>query len=182
VWVLELFEDLHAKRKSAGGGCTGTSDVIFTTPSGLPIDSDNLAKRFKSILERAGFPLIRLYDLRHTGATLGVIAGVPPNVVSEQLGHASAAFTLDVYSRVLPHMQEEAAMKMQEVLMGRHILPRRSRRAGVTSGLLRTVANAWNPTDIQDPATNRKSGHTCMLPNRVNARQDCRENKLAGCG
>ena len=43
----------------------------------------------------------RLYDLRHTAATLALTAGVPPKVVSEMLGHASAAFTLDVYSHVL---------------------------------------------------------------------------------
>jgi integrase len=60
--------------------------------------------------------MMRLYDLRHTGATLALAAGVPPKVVSEQLGHASAAFTLDVYSHVLPHMQEQAAVKVEELL------------------------------------------------------------------
>jgi len=129
-WVLELLEDLHAERKSAGGGWPGASDVIFTTPSGRPIDSDNLAKRFKSILEQAGLPLIRLYDLRHTGATLALAAGVPPKVVSEQLGHASAAFTLDIYSHLLPHMQEEAAAKVEAVLTKRSIT-RRLHRMGI---------------------------------------------------
>jgi len=60
---------------------------------------------------------IRLYDLRHTSATLALTVGVPPKVVSEQLGHASAAFTLDTYSHVLPHMQDEAAAKMEAALM-----------------------------------------------------------------
>jgi len=50
---------------------------------------------------------------------LALAAGVPPKVVSEQLGHASAAFTLDIYLHVLPHMQEEAAAKVEAVLMGR---------------------------------------------------------------
>ena len=48
------------------------------------------------ILERARLPKIRLYDLRHTAATLAVAAGVPVKVVSEQLGHSNIAFTLDV--------------------------------------------------------------------------------------
>lgn len=48
---------------------------------------DSLAKQFKSTLELAGLPRIRLYDLRHTAATLALEAGVPPKVVSEQLGH-----------------------------------------------------------------------------------------------
>ncbi len=41
-----------------------------------------------------------------------------PKVVSEQLGYTSAAFTLDVYSHVLPHMQDDAAAKVGAVLMG----------------------------------------------------------------
>jgi integrase len=57
-------------------------------------------------------------------------AGVPPKVVSEQLGHASAAFTLDIYSHVLPHMQEEAALKVEAVLTGR-LLTRRVHRTGI---------------------------------------------------
>jgi integrase len=120
-WVLELLKHLSAKTtsKSAGSGSLGMADLIFTTPPGRPIDSDKLARKFKSILEQVGLPVVRLYDLRHTGATLALAAGVPPKVVSEQLGHASAAFTLDIYSHVLPHMQEQAAMKVEEVLLGR---------------------------------------------------------------
>jgi integrase len=60
---------------------------------------------------------IRLYDLHHTAATLGLAAGVSPKIVSEQLGHASVAFTLEVYSHVLPHMQEAAANKVEALLM-----------------------------------------------------------------
>ena len=59
---------------------------------------------------------MRLYDLRHTAATLALSAGVPAKVVSEQLGHASSAFTLDTYSHVLPHMQTEAAKKVETLL------------------------------------------------------------------
>jgi integrase len=42
---------------------------------------------------------------------------VSPKIVSEQLGHASVAFTLEVYSHVLPHMQDAAAMKVEALLM-----------------------------------------------------------------
>jgi integrase len=71
---------------------------------------------FKSILDLAGLPKIRLYDLPHTAATLALAAGVPAKVVSEQLGHASVAFTLDTYAHVLPHMQDEAAAKFETLL------------------------------------------------------------------
>jgi integrase len=62
-------------------------------------------------------PRIRLYDLRHTAATLALAAGVPAKVVSEQLGHASVAFTLDTYSHVLPHMQDAAAAQVEALLL-----------------------------------------------------------------
>jgi integrase len=73
-------------------------------------------RNFQVILERAKLPRIRLYDLRHTAATLALGAGVPAKVVSEQLGHASVAFTLDTYSHVLPHMQDAAAAQVEALL------------------------------------------------------------------
>jgi hypothetical protein len=45
--------------------------------------------------------------------------GVPPKAVSETLGHANAAFTLDVCSHVLPHTQDSAAVTVGAVLMNR---------------------------------------------------------------
>jgi hypothetical protein len=71
-----------------------------------------------TILEIAGVPRLRLYDLRHSAATLALAAGVSPKVVSEQLGHASTAFTLDTYAHVLPHMQDEAAARVEAMLFG----------------------------------------------------------------
>jgi integrase len=87
---------LLTKTKSVPGGVawSGAAELIFTTPSGRPIHAYKLARTFKSILRRAGLPIIRLYDLRHTDATLVLTAGVPPKVIAEQLGPASAAFTL----------------------------------------------------------------------------------------
>ncbi|HYU44681.1 MAG TPA: tyrosine-type recombinase/integrase [Terriglobales bacterium] len=55
--------------------------------------------------------------MRHTAATIALAAGVSPKVVSEQLGHASTAFTLDTYSHVLPHMQDEAVARIESMLV-----------------------------------------------------------------
>jgi integrase len=96
-------------------------DLIFVTEFGRPVNVNSLVyKHFKPILKRAGLPNIRLYDLRHTAATLALTVGVSPKVVSEQLGHTSAAFTLDVYSHVLPHMQDDAAAKVEAALCGEY--------------------------------------------------------------
>jgi integrase len=62
-------------------------------------------------------PAFRVYDLRHTCATLLLLAGESVKVVSERLGHASVSLTLDTYPHVLPTMQEAAADKL-EVMFG----------------------------------------------------------------
>jgi integrase len=74
------------------------------TRSGEPLVGSRITEqRLRPVLKRAGLPLIRFHDLRHTATTLMLTAGVHPKVVSEMLGHSSVAITLDRYS------QEEAA-------------------------------------------------------------------------
>lgn len=60
--------------------------------------------------------MIRPYDLRHTHATHLLMDNVHPKVVSERLGHSSTVMTMDVYSHVLPDMQQEAAQKIEALL------------------------------------------------------------------
>jgi integrase len=67
-------------------------------------------------LEKAAVPRIRFHDLRHTAATLLLSARVNPKVVSEMLGHASVSITLDIYSHVIPDMQQDAAAAMANLL------------------------------------------------------------------
>jgi integrase len=95
--------------------------LVFTTTLGSPLNISNLtSKHFKPALQRAGLPTtIRLYDLRHTCATLLLGAGENPKVVSERLGHASIVLTLDVYSHVLPDMQKAATDKLENLLFRR---------------------------------------------------------------
>jgi integrase len=115
--IVALLRDLWTETTSLVS-CPDAVDLVFRTPSGQPINADNLAKSFKSVLKQAGLPRLRLYDLRHTAATIALAVGVMPKVVSEQLGHASTAFTLDTYAHVLPHMQDEAVARIEAVLFG----------------------------------------------------------------
>lgn len=116
-WIVALLRNLQTKA-SAHDLCPEAADLVFKTASGQPINADYLAKRFRSMLDLAGLPRIRLYDLRHSAATIALAAGVSPKVISEQLGHASTAFTLDTYAHVLPHMQDEAVARVEAMLFG----------------------------------------------------------------
>ena len=60
---------------------------------------------------------IRFHDLRHTHATLMLKAGVHPKIVQERLGHSSVAFTMDVYSHVVPGLQENAAQRFDQLIL-----------------------------------------------------------------
>lgn len=92
---------------------------VFPSTAGTPLQRNNLhAKSFKPILKRAKLPDMRFHDLRHSAATLLLTQGVNPKVVAEMLGHASIAITLDVYSHVLPSMQQDAAARLEAVLTG----------------------------------------------------------------
>ena len=81
---------------------------MFTDCSGDAVHPDKLTQTFDRIVRRVEVPVIRLHDLRHTHATLLIDAGVPVKVVSERLGHATAAFTIETYQHVLPSMQTRA--------------------------------------------------------------------------
>ncbi len=93
-------------------------DFVFATEIGTPIQTGNLTRRhFKPILEKAGLSkAIRLYDLRHTCATLLLLAQTSPKVVAERLGHSTIVLTLDTYSHVLPSMQRDATIELERIL------------------------------------------------------------------
>lgn len=94
-------------------------DLVFTSKAGTPIQPKNLRDRhFFPIRDEAGLPKIRLYDLRHTTATLLLASGENPKVVAERLGHASIVLTLDTYSHVLPTMQKDASDRLENLLVG----------------------------------------------------------------
>jgi integrase len=115
-WVARRLRHLYMRERSIPDLSPLSARPIFRTHRDQPINSDYLAREFKRLLREAGLPQMRLYDLRHTAATLALAAGVSAKVVSEQLGHASSAFTLDVYAHVLPHMQAEAADRVEALL------------------------------------------------------------------
>jgi integrase len=79
--------------------------LVFPSTVGTPLSHRNVVRSFKALLGRAGLPAgTRLYDLRHTCATLLLNSNVHPKYVQELLGHASIAQTLDTYSHVLKGM------------------------------------------------------------------------------
>ncbi len=121
---LKLIQELQAHRRKQSehrlriGPTYNNLDLVFATEKGGPLNRQNIGTRaFKAILKKAELPTtIRLYDLRHTCATLLLAAGEHPKVVSERLGHSTITVTMDVYSHVLPSMQRAATEKLETML------------------------------------------------------------------
>lgn len=115
-WVSSLLRKLEDGSKPP---VRKPGNLVFTSRLGGPIHESKFVERhFKPLLRLAELPDMRLYDLRHTAATLALLAGVSPKIVSEQLGHASVAFKQEVYSHIFPHMQDTAAIKFEALLTG----------------------------------------------------------------
>ncbi|BCA35680.1 tyrosine-type recombinase/integrase [Bacillus thuringiensis] len=93
-------------------------DLVVCTEFGTPTHKSNIRRVFKSIIKKVGIPKIRFHDMRHTHATLLLLQGVNPKIVSERLGHADVRITLDTYSHLLPSMQKDTAIKFGEMLFG----------------------------------------------------------------
>ena len=105
------------KRLQHVAGLWRDHGLVFPSTVGTPLDHRNLARSFKTLLKSAGLPqAFRLYDLRHTCATLLLSRNVHPKYVQELLGHASISQTLDTYSHVLKGMDGGIGDAMDEAL------------------------------------------------------------------
>jgi integrase len=101
--ALKAHQARQAEEKTIVGAGYRESGLVFTMPDGSPIHPQ---------------PRIRLHDVRHSYATAALAAGVPPKVVSQRLGHATIAITMDTYSHVIPGLDEQAAETVARLILG----------------------------------------------------------------
>jgi len=105
---------------NAGGGVPDDAEdwaIVEYRDVDMPSGCDMSASYFVTVVEQCGFDKhLTLYSLRHTMATGLLMAGVNAKIVSERLGHSSVALTLDTYSHVLPHIQDEATAAMERMM------------------------------------------------------------------
>jgi integrase len=119
VEALRAHRTRQLEERLVAGNAWQDGDLVFCNSLGGPLYPSNVrAEYYIPIVRAAGLPYIRPHDLRHTAATLMLLQGVHPKVVSEMLGHASVAITLSLYSHVLPDMQLAATTAMDRVLHG----------------------------------------------------------------
>jgi integrase len=90
--------------------------MVASRAEGSALQPRSLTHEWVRLISRTPLPRVRFHDLRHAHATHLLASGVHPKVASERLGHSKVGITLDLYSHVLPGMQEDAAARVDEAL------------------------------------------------------------------
>jgi Site-specific recombinase XerD len=116
VQLLRRHRRRQAAERLLAGSAYQDRDLVFASAIGTPLEPGTIRRTWLRALGVAGVGHVRWHDLRHAHATLMLSAGVHPKVVSERLGHASIAITLDTYSHVLPGLQAAAAAQLDTML------------------------------------------------------------------
>ena len=91
---------------------------VFTHPNGTPLIPDQITQDFASVIKRFDLPHLTFHGLRHAFATLALKANISPKIVSHAMGHSKIGITMDLYSHVIPDMQDELADAVADVLSG----------------------------------------------------------------
>lgn len=116
ITALQEHKRIQTEEAAFAGADWSERNLVFTTLTGAPLIGQTVTTAFKVLLKRAGLPDVRFHDLRHTHATLLFSQGVHPKVVQERLGHSQISVTLDIYSRVQPGMDRDAADRFDTLL------------------------------------------------------------------
>nr|AHF25968.1 putative site-specific recombinase [uncultured bacterium Contigcl_1556] len=117
--VLKHHKAVQAAQKLAAGSLWDEGDfpgLVFTHPNGYHYIQPTIWKEFQKILKKAGLNHYRVHDLRHTFAVNSIKAGDDIKTLQENMGHYSAAFTLDKYGHVVDEMRKASSSRMQKLI------------------------------------------------------------------
>jgi integrase len=107
---------VEIEKLEAESGSYRDLNLVVCSKNGTPTNKSNIRRVFDKTIMKAGLKKMKFHGMRHTHATLLLLQGVNPKVVSERLGHSSVKITLDVYSHLLPSMQKETAEQLGRAL------------------------------------------------------------------
>jgi integrase len=103
-------------KKMVGSLWSNPDQMVFTNELGHFVSNKTLYNRFKRLMKANGFDELRFHSLRHTFAVNSLRAGDDIKTVQENLGHATAAFTLSTYAHATPNMKRESANRMGQYI------------------------------------------------------------------
>ena len=121
-WVMQLLRDRklqqYEHKEKAGAAWSNPLNLVFTNELGGNLIPQTVVRHFKEIVTAISRPDARFHDLRHSYVVASLRSGDDIKTVQGKLGHATAAFTLDVYGHVTNQMQEASAVQMEAYIKG----------------------------------------------------------------
>jgi len=115
--LLNDYKDKeNEKRKQLGFNPIGDGDLVFCKIDGSPYLPESVTHIWQKLAIKCDLKGIRLHDLRHSMASYMLKKGIHPKIVQERLGHSFVAITLDLYSHVVPGLQEAAANSLDNLI------------------------------------------------------------------
>lgn len=116
--------DILAEHKKAQDEMAALADIAWSNPEGFVFTNEfgqhlahmTVYHNFKRIVKKIGMPDVRLHDLRHSYAIASLHAGDDIKTLQENLGHHTAAFTLNVYGHVSMQMKRESSKRMDDFI------------------------------------------------------------------
>ena len=121
--ALRHRKELCEAEKDQLGMKLVSDDLVVARADGSIMHPDSLSKASVRPGKNVGLVGAHLHSLRHTQASMLIQQGEFPKVISERLGHASTAFTNDIYGHLMPGMEQPAAAKEDAALEGVIIAP-----------------------------------------------------------
>ena len=114
--ILRQRIEYNRRNKELLQGDYHDHGLIVCSDNGMPLSPKNFSARFCNLLKRLKIKRVRFHDLRHSGASMMLRAGVDMKVVSSILGHSSIKITADVYLHILEEMKLDAAAKVENLI------------------------------------------------------------------
>ena len=115
--LLDTLSELY--KQNASNDMKQASPLIFTNEIGKPVRPAKLTRCYKQAAAKAGFPKMRLHDLRHTVVTYLIESGLSPKTVQEFVGHTDARFTLKQYAHVVNESKRKSSQVISDLYFGK---------------------------------------------------------------
>ena len=119
IALLHAIRGKQLAQQLEAGPLWQNTGYVLTQADGRPMNPNNVTQEFAAIVRKVGLPHLPLHGPRHAHATLMLTNGENPKIVSERLGHSNIAITMDIYSHVLPGLQEQAVLRLDQRLFGK---------------------------------------------------------------
>lgn len=116
VGVIRAHRAAQATDRLAWGAAWRDTGLVFTREDGSQLHPEGVTRTFIRLAKRLGLPAVRLHDLRHTSASLGLASGETLVEVSRRLGHSSITITADAYTHVMPAVASQSRERRAAII------------------------------------------------------------------